>query len=143
MSDKSELNINEDDPAVNNLVRLLKLPKGKINIQIDNKPSLSLDFRQDKLLVDVKDSSIFEMIEEEENDQGLFEKIKEAKKVAQILDNNNLTISILRKGKKAISLGKEANPTLSKLLTRSNDIQIDSVRQVAKLGKDMKKAENE
>lgn len=73
MSDKSELNINEDDPAVNNLVRLLKLPKGKINIQIDNKPSLSLDFRQDKLLVDVKDSSIFEMIEEEENDQGLFE----------------------------------------------------------------------
>ena len=106
MSDKSELNINEDDPAVNNLVRLLKLPKGKINIQIDNKPSLSLDFRQDKLLVDVKDSSIFEMIEEEENDQGLFEKIKAAKKVAQILDNNNLTISILRKGKKAISLGK-------------------------------------
>jgi hypothetical protein len=121
----------------------LKLPKGKINIQIDNKPSLSLDFRQDKLLVDVKDSSIFEMIEEEENDQGLFEKIRAAKKVAQILDNNNLTISILRKGKKAISLGKEANPTLSKLLTRSNDIQIDSVRQVAKLGKDMKKAENE
>jgi len=143
LSDKSELNINEDDPAVNNLVRLLKLPKGKINIQIDNKPSLSLDFRQDKLLVDVKDSSIFEMIEEEENDQGLFEKIKAAKKVAQILDNNNLTISILRKGKKAISLGKEANPTLSKLLTRSNDIQIDSVRQVAKLGKDMKRAENE
>jgi len=121
----------------------LKLPRGRINIQIDYKPSLSLDFRQDKILVDVKDATIFDMSEENEDDRGLFEKIKEAKKVAQILDNNNLTISILRKGKKAISLGKAANPTLSRFLTRSSDIQIDSVRQAAKLGRDVTKAKNE
>ena len=124
-------------------MRLLKLPRGRINIQIDYKPSLSLDFRQDKILVDVKDATIFDMSEENEDDRGLFEKIKEAKKVAQILDNNNLTISILRKGKKAISLGKAANPTLSRFLTGSSDIQIDSVRQAAKLGRDVTKAKNE
>jgi hypothetical protein len=143
LPNKNELKIEEDDPAINGLVRLLKLPRGRINIQIDNKPSLSLDFRQDKILVDVKDATIFDMSEENEDDRGLFEKIKEAKKVAQILDNNNLTISILRKGKKAISLGKEANATLSRFLTGSNDIQIDSVRQTAKLGRDITKAKNE
>ncbi len=61
----------------------------------------------------------------------------------QVQDNNDLTISILRKGKKAISLGKAANPTLSRFLTRSSDIQIDSVRQAAKLGRDVTKAKNE
>jgi len=73
----------------------------------------------------------------------LFEEIKTAKKLAQILDNNNLTISILRKGKKAISLGKEASPTLSRLLTGSDDIQIDSIRQATKLGLDVQKANDE
>jgi hypothetical protein len=143
LPDKNQLEIEEDDPAINGLARMLKLPKGKINIQIDNKPSLSLDFRQDKVSIDVKDATIFNMSEENEDDFGIFEKLKAVKKLAQILDNNNLTISILRKGKKAISLGKDASPTLSRLVTGSNDIQIDSVRQAAKLGKDMKKGEEE
>jgi len=143
LPDKNKLKIEEDDPAINSLVSMLKLPKGKINIQIDNKPSFSLDFRHDKVSIDVKDATIFNMSEENGDDLGIFEKIKAVKKVAQVLDNNNLTISILRKGKKAISLGKDASPTLSRLLTGSDDIQIDSVRQAAKLGKVMKKSEDD
>jgi hypothetical protein len=36
-------------------------------------------------------------------------------------------------------LGKDAHPTLSKLITRSDDIQVDSVRESAKLGGELKK----
>jgi len=138
MPDKNKLKIEEDDPVINGLVRLLK---GKIKVQLDNKPGLSLDFRQDEVLIDVQDAKIFNISEEDQDDFGMFEKIKAVKKVAQVLDNHNLTISILRKGKKAVSLGKDASPTLSRVLTGSDDIQIDSVRQAAKLGKDMKKVE--
>ena len=43
-----------------------------------------------------------------------------------------MTLSILRKGKEALSLGYETHPTLSQLITGSDDIQIDSVKEVAK-----------
>ena len=44
-----------------------------------------------------------------------------------------MTLSFLRKGKEAITLGREANPTVLKLITRSDDIQVDSVRESIKL----------
>ena len=49
-----------------------------------------------------------------------------------------MTISFLRKGKDAISLGKDAKPTLSRLITRSDDIQIDSVKEITNLKRDLK-----
>jgi hypothetical protein len=38
-----------------------------------------------------------------------------------------------------LSLGRDAKPILSTLVTGTDDIQVDSVRQVTKLGKDVKK----
>jgi hypothetical protein len=46
-----------------------------------------------------------------------------------------MTITVSRKGKEAIILGKEAKPTVSKLVSRSDDMQIKSVKETAKLGK--------
>jgi len=57
------------------------------------------------------------------------------------LTDNHLTLSILRKGKEALSLGYEAHPTLSRLTTVSDDIRIDSVKEVAKLKHDVDKDE--
>jgi hypothetical protein len=41
----------------------------------------------------------------------------------------------------AITLGKNANPSFSKLITRSDDIQINSVRKSIKLASDINKDE--
>ena len=57
------------------------------------------------------------------------------------MTDNHLTLSILRKGKEALSLGYEAHPTLSRLITGSDDIQIDRVREVTKLKHDAGKDE--
>jgi len=54
------------------------------------------------------------------------------------LNSKGLTLSILRKGKKAVSLGREATPTISSFVTGSDDIQVDSVKEVTKLGKDIR-----
>jgi hypothetical protein len=67
------------------------------------------------------------------------ELLKTAKEFSHQLTDNGLTLSFLRKGKEAITLGKKAHPTLSKLITRSDDIQVDSVRESIKLGRDLKK----
>ncbi len=49
-----------------------------------------------------------------------------------------MTISFLRRGKGAITLGKDAKPTLSKIITRSNDVQINSVTQTGNLKRDLR-----
>jgi len=143
LSDNNELNNDEDNAIANSLAKFMKFSSGKINVRINNKPTLSLDFQRKtkRVLMDVKDASIFGMSDPSDDNLGLFEKLKAAKIIAQIFDENDITFSILRKGKKAISLGKEANPKLSRVITGSDDIQIDSIRQTAKLGRDIQKSQ--
>jgi hypothetical protein len=137
-----ESNFVKDDGtlALNNLVNIVKRSTGKINIQLKGKTALALKFEKNKLSLDIIEPTIFGRTEQDNNDLGLFEKIKAAKKVGRILNNNGLSVTILRKGKRAVSIGREATPTISSLLTGSDDIQIDSIKQVTKLGRDIKKA---
>ena len=72
-----------------------------------------------------------------------FKYIKEAKEFDHKLSENELTLSILNRGENAITLGKNASPTFSKLITRSKDIQIDSVRKSIKLASDIDKEDKE
>jgi hypothetical protein len=123
---------------VKNLVNLLKLPKGSVTIKSNGQPALSLQFKGDNVLLDIIDTSFFDFADDADN-IGLFAKLKTAKKFAQFLNDNHLTFTILRKGKEALSLGYETRPTLSRLITRSNNIQIDSVKEIAKLKHDMDK----
>ena len=64
--------------------------------------------------------------------------IKEAKEFAHKLTENGLTVFILNKDESALTLGKDASPSFSKLITRSDDIQIDSIRKSMKLATDIK-----
>jgi len=122
------------------LLNLLKLPKGSIKIKSNDTPAFSLEFKDKKILLDITDASFFNF-GDESDEIGFFSKLKTAKELAQVLSDSGLTFSILRKGKEALSLGYETHPTLSRLITRSDDIQIDSVKEVAKLKHDMDKDE--
>jgi len=133
--------LTEVDPIINSLINLLKAPKGSLTVMTNGTTPFSLEFRGDKVLLDITDASFFNF-GEESDDIGLFSKLKTAKELAQVLTDNHMTLSILRKGKEALSLGYEAHPTLSRLITRSDDIQIDSVKEVAKLKHDVDKEKN-
>ena len=142
MSKEKELDIGEDNELIKGLVRIMKVPRGKVNIHIDDKPALSLDFNGDNVNLDIQDASIFEITEVNGSgsDIGLLDKLKTAKTVAQIFDDNDITFKVLRKGKKAFTVGKNAHPTLSRILSGSDDIQINSVKQAAKLRRDIQKS---
>ena len=131
---------NDTSAILDGLATIVKRSTGKISIKVNDRTTLALDFKGSTLLLNIKDPTILGIVEQESNESGLFEKLKAAKKVGTLLDNKGLSISILRKGKKALSIGREATPIIISLLTGSNDIQIDSITQVAKLDKDIKKA---
>ena len=117
---------------------MLKVPKGSITVKANDTSAFSLEFQGDKVLLNITDASFFNF-GEESDDIGFFSKLKTAKELAQVLTDNHLTLSILRKGKEALSLGYETHPTLSRLITGSDDIQIDSVKEIAKLKHDVDK----
>jgi hypothetical protein len=48
-----------------------------------------------------------------DDETGLFDKLKTAREFAKKLTDNGRTISFLRRGKEALTLGKDAKPTLS------------------------------
>ena len=124
--------------TVNTLAEILKSVQGKITIDVQDKHVLSVSLEGNRVVLDMSDASIFGTTESDSS-IGLFDGLKTAKKLGETLNSKGITLSILRKGKKALSLGRDAKPTLSTLVTRTDDIQVDSVRQVTKLGKDVKK----
>ena len=124
--------------VINGLANILKTVQGKVSIEIQDKEVLSVSLDGNTVHLDVSDASIFGTSESDSN-LGLFEGLKTAKRLGETLDSKGITLSILRKSKKALSLGRDAKPTLSTLVTGTDDIQVDSVRQVTKLGKDIKK----
>jgi hypothetical protein len=60
----NKLPTEEDIPLVNNLVNLLKVPKGSITVKTNDTPAFSLEFNGDKVLLDITDASFFKFGEE-------------------------------------------------------------------------------
>lgn len=127
--------------TANHLIDILKGMRGKVGITYREGPILSISLEGNKIFLDVSDASVFGM-SDNNNNLGFFDSLKATKTLAEILDAEGLTLSILRKGKEALTIGKEATPKVSTILTRSDDIQVDSVKEVAKLGRDLKKHKN-
>jgi hypothetical protein len=134
------------DISVNLLSKSLKLfPSGSIKININNLPAAAINIENQgkKLSIDLTEPNLLFKLENGNNDElGIFDKLKIAKEFAQKLTDNGMTLSILRNGKEAITLGDEARPTLSRIITRSDDIQIDSVIQSSKLKNELESDEN-
>ena len=125
------------------LAKSLKTVKGgAIDIDMEGQSALriEIDKKEERISIDFIHPTVIQIAELESEDRsGLFDKLQTAKEFSHKLTDNGLTLSFLRKGKEAITLGKKAHPTLSKLITRSDDIQVDSVRESIKLGRDLKK----
>ena len=131
---------------LNLLAKSLKtIIAGAIDINMEGKAALrfEVDKVQERINIDFIHPDVLQLEESEtEEDRiGLFDKLKTAREFSHTLTNNGLTLSFFRKGKEAITLGKGAHPTLSKLITKSDDIQIDSVRESIKLSRDLKNKE--
>lgn len=132
-----------NDMLIHILIKGLSYINGNIKIAIKNNDSLRIETADKKIKLNIIDASIFDTPLEilKENKIDFFEYMKEAKEFGHILSKNELTLYILNKGENTITLGKNASPSFSKLITRSDDIQIDSIRKSIKLASDINKDE--
>jgi hypothetical protein len=146
MADNNDDNDDKMEQIVLDLLAksLKTIIAGAIDINMKGKAALRFEVAkgQERINIDFIHPDVLQLAESETEDRiGLFDKLKTAREFSHKLTNNGLTLSFLRKGKEAITLGKGAHPTLSRLITRSDDIQIDSVRESIKLSRDLKNKE--
>ena len=131
-----------NDVFMDIFVKGLSYMSGTIKIAIKNNDSLRIESEDKNIKLHLLDPSIFDIPLEtvKDNKFDFLKYIKEAKEFAHKLSENELTLFILNKNdENAITLGKNANPSFSKLITRSDDIQINSVRKSMKLASDINK----
>ena len=132
-----------NDVFMDVFVKGLSYMSGTIKIAIKNNDSLRIESEDKNIKLHIMDPSIFDIPLEtvKDNKFDFLKYIKEAKQFAHKLTENGLTVFILNKDENAITLGKDASPSFSKLITRSDDIQINSVRKSIKLASDINKDE--
>jgi hypothetical protein len=141
---KRHLHIPESDHIIDGLVRLLSFANsGSVKLEFANKPAAEISiYSVDNLSNSSKKSIKADLLEPglfklQDDDLGLFDKLRTATEFAQKLSDNMITLSVLRKGKEAITLGEGAHPSFSRLITRSGDIQLNSLKESTKLRKDL------
>jgi hypothetical protein len=132
----NHLHIDKNDQLTDWLGKALRSAReGTLAISFENQPAVKIAISNSTLAVDLIEPTIFRIPEDE---TGLFDKLKTASEFARKLSDNGVTLSFFRKGKEAVRLGKDARPTLSKIVTGSDDIQLNSTREFAKLKGDLK-----
>lgn len=136
MLGKKHLHIDKADQISDWLSKAVSSAKaGTITIDCDGETAVKITANDKTVAVDLLEPRFFRIPEDE---TGMFDKLKTATEFGRKLSESQTTISFLRKGKEAVRLGKDAKPTLSKLISRSDDVQLTGVREFAKLKNDMK-----
>lgn len=143
---RKHLHVSESDQIIDSLFKIMSsVSSGSIKLEVANQPVMKIEINTNDDQVDGDDNNRtvvrLDLLEPTffsvpDDQTGLFDKIRTAAEFAQKLTDNGITFSLLRKGKEAITLGEEARPSLSRIITKSNDIQVNSIKESAKLKND-------
>ena len=143
---RKHLHVSESDQIIDSLFKIMSsVSSGSIKLEVANQSAMKIEINTNDDQVDGDDNNRtvvrLDLLEPTffsvpDDQTGLFDKLRTAAEFAQKLTDNGITFSLLRKGKEAITLGKEARPSLSRIITKSNDIQVNSIKESAKLKND-------
>jgi hypothetical protein len=143
---RKHLHVSESDQIIDSLFKIMSsVSSGSIKLEVANQPAMKIEINTNDdqadgddnnrtvVRLDLLEPTFFSVPDDQ---TGLFDKLKTAAEFAQKLTDNGITFSLLRKGKEAITLGEEARPSLSRIITKSDDIQLNSIKESAKLKDD-------
>jgi hypothetical protein len=96
-----------------------------VQLQIENQ-QLNLNFQQKEQL-----KALLEL--QAETEQSIRQKLRKLKTAAEQLKQNQLTITISYKNQKLITLGQNAKPTISQIITDSDAIEVHNLLELVRL----------
>ncbi len=117
------------------LIQILK--QGEITLQTNGTESILLQIENNKTDVDFPQREVFKDILNLEvmKEESILERLKTLADFAEKLKERGLTVTISHKEQTVLTLGKEANPTISPMVTGTNAIEINNLIELTKLVK--------
>ena len=118
------------------LVQMLK--QGEITLQTDKAGNILLQIENNKTDLDFARKDVFKDmlgLEAKTEEESILERLKTLGDFAEKLKEKGLTITISHQKQTILTLGKEAHPTISQMVTGTNAIEINNLIELAKLVK--------
>lgn len=118
------------------LVQTLK--QGEITLQTNGAESILVQIENNKTDLDFARKDVFKdllSLEANAEEESILERLKTLGDFAEKLKEKGLTITISHQKQIILTLGKEAHPTISQMVTGTNAIEINNLIALAKLVK--------
>lgn len=106
---------------------------GSLEVKSNNRKSIVINVKHDMIDLNFLDASSFKS----KKKIRIIKALQESKNLAEELAKKNLTLSLSRKDKTAIKIGKDAKPKFSRLVTRSKSLQVVNLRELRRLDKEL------
>jgi len=109
---------------------------GDVAVSINDQETLQLKAENKKFDLDLIDKQFVKKVLSGLGDgrTSLWSSLSQVRNIAEQLRDEGLTVTISYRGSKVVTVGSNAKPTLSQLVTRSNAIQINNLLKLIELG---------
>ena len=114
------------------------LKQGSISLQTNSIEHIQLTIQNNKMNYNFLQKDLLKTLlelEAEITEKSILENLKMLKNLAEKLKQDRLTITISHKGQIMLTLGYEAKPTVSQIVTGTNAIQVNNMIELIKLVK--------
>jgi len=113
---------------------LCLLKSGNVEVRTDKTESLVVKLYDGTINVDFFNPSSFKS--DVKKRIGILDSLGEMKILGKALGDKGITLLISRKNKPVLKMGKTAKPSLSRIATRSKEIQILNLKELRNLDKE-------
>lgn len=113
------------------------LKSGEVSLFTDHGKALQLKVENKKIDLNIIDRELLKVVlrsASEPKGKSLLDRLTQFKKIANELKDEGLTITISYEGGLVLTLGSDANPKLSKLITSTNAIEINNLIKLIQMG---------
>jgi len=111
------------------------ITSGEVTLFTDDKEALHLKAGNKKIDLDVVDKKfVKDVVGSLGGRTSIRGRLSQIKSIAEELRNEELTVTVSYKGNRVVTVGAKAKPKISRVLTGTNAIEINSLRKLIELG---------
>ena len=111
------------------------LKSGELQLFTDDVKVLELKAKNQRIDLNIVDNKILKDVLRDNVDvKSFLKKFAYFKNIAKELKNENVTITVSYKGIVVLTLGSDAKPNLSRLITGTKEVEINNLRKLMQMG---------
>lgn len=131
---RSDLLSNGADLQLLTLLSLL-LKSGEVHLSANDVELLQLTVETNRIDLNIVDNRFLKsVLRDSRGTKSFRELLKQLRNVAEELKSERVTVTISYKGVTVLTLGSDARPKFSQLITGSTEIEINNLRKLIQMG---------